>query len=74
MGSSGGLTPGWVLLVGLALWADSLHLGSLALAVLPPLLQLEVDELPHHPGLGQANGSQARHPGRQGGKHYEDQP
>lgn len=46
----------------LALRAHRLLLGGLVLAVLPPLLQLEVNEFPHHPSLGQADGCQTGHP------------
>lgn len=50
----------------LGLLAERLLLGCLILTVLPPLLQLEINELPHHPGLSQADRCQARHP--KGGK------
>ena len=60
------LTPCWFPFVRLALWADRcrrrLLLGRLVLAVLPPLLQLEVNEFPHHPGLCQADSCQTSHP------------
>lgn len=56
------LTPRWFPFMKLALWAKRLLLRRLTLAVLSPLLQLEINELPHHPGLSQADGCQARHP------------
>jgi len=57
-----GLTPSRLPLVGLVLGAGGPLLGRLVLTVLPPLLQLEVDEFPHHPGLREADSRQARHP------------
>lgn len=61
--TSGRLTSGRFPFGRFALGADRLPLGGLGLAVLPPLLQLEVDEFPHHPGLCEADSGQAGHPG-----------
>lgn len=58
----GRLTPRRIPFVRLALRADRFLLRGLVLAVLPPLFQLEINELPHHPGLRQADSCQTSHP------------
>ena len=57
-----GLTPRRLPLVRLALGTGGLLLGPLDLTVLPPLFQLKVYKFPHHPGLCEADSSQAGHP------------
>ena len=56
------LTPRRLPLVRLALGTGCLLLGPLVLTVLPPLFQLKVYKFPHHPGLCEADSSQAGHP------------
>lgn len=64
-GGPGRLTPRRISFVRLALRADCFLLRGLVLAVLPPLFQLEINELPHHPGLRQADSCQTSHPKRE---------
>ena len=57
-----GLTPRRLPLVRLALGTGGLLLEPLVLTVLPPLFELKVYKFPHHPGLCEADSSQAGHP------------